>query len=116
MANKIYTAQEMRETADFFYRNAEMVRRKVLSNAILANIHEVIPMLHQAANAMERKKKREKKREKKYEYSVHPADVYGVFQHRSAAELNVNFFKAIGVRAHLVRREVGEWEEVKDGD
>lgn len=59
---------------------------------------------------------REKKREKKYEYSVHPADVYGVYQHRSAAELNVKTLKTIGIRAHLVRREVGEWEEVKDGE
>lgn len=54
------------------------------------------------------------KREKKYEYSVHPADVYGVFQHRSAAELNVKTLKTIGIRAHLIRREVGEWEEVRD--
>ena len=49
MANKIYTAQELREAADFFVRNAEMVRQKVLSNAILANIHDVVPMLRQAA-------------------------------------------------------------------
>lgn len=66
------------------------------------------------SNFADRIEKALKGSEKKYEYSVHPADVYGVFQHRSAAELNVNFFKAIGVRAHLIRREVGEWEEVKD--
>lgn len=54
MASKIYTANELREAADFFVRNAEMVRRKVLSNAILANIHDLIPMLHQAAEIQER--------------------------------------------------------------
>lgn len=54
MTNKIYTAQEMREAADFFVRNAEMVRQKVLSNATLANIHDSIPMLRQAADMVER--------------------------------------------------------------
>ena len=54
MASKIYTAQEMREAADFFVRNAEMVRRKVLSNTILANIHDLIPMVRQAADIQER--------------------------------------------------------------
>ena len=63
MANKIYTAQEMREVADFFVRNAEMVRRKVLSNAILANIHDVIPMIRYAADVVER-----------CDYSLHPRD------------------------------------------
>ena len=54
MASKIYTANEMREAADFFVRNAEMVRRKVLSNAILANIHDALPMLRDAADVVER--------------------------------------------------------------
>ena len=54
MTSKKYTAQELREAADFFVRNAEMVRRKVRSNAILANIHDSIPMLHQAAEIQER--------------------------------------------------------------
>lgn len=54
MASKIYTANEMREAADFFVRNAEMVRRKVLSNAIIANIHDSIPMVRQAADIQER--------------------------------------------------------------
>ena len=54
MTNKIYTAQEMRDAADFFVRNAEMARQKVMSNAILANIHDLIPMLRQAADIQER--------------------------------------------------------------
>lgn len=107
MASKTYTAKQMRDAALF----AETV--EVPDQFHGQVLDGIAAMLRQAANAMERKKKREKKREKKYEYSVHPADVYGVFQHRSAAELNVNFFKALGVRTHLVRREVGEWEKVK---
>lgn len=54
MTNKIYTAQEMRDAADFFVRNAEMVRQKVISNMILANIHDLIPMLRYAAEIQER--------------------------------------------------------------
>ena len=54
MESKTYTTQEMREAADFFVHNSEMVRQKVLSNAILANIHDSIPMLRQAADVQER--------------------------------------------------------------
>ena len=54
MASKIYTANEMRDAADFFIRNAEMVRRKVLSNTILANIHDLIPMVRQAADIQDK--------------------------------------------------------------
>ena len=54
MESKIYTANELRDAADFFVRNAEMVRRKVLSNTILANIHDLIPMVRQAADIQER--------------------------------------------------------------
>ena len=54
MESKIYTANELREAADFFVRNAETVRRKVLSNAIIANIHDVLPMLRYAAEIQER--------------------------------------------------------------
>lgn len=53
MTNKIYTAQEMRDAADFFVRNAEMVRQKVISNMILANIHDLIPMLRHSAEVVE---------------------------------------------------------------
>lgn len=51
MSDKRYTAQEMRKAADFFIRNAESVRQKVLSNSVLANIHESTAMLSQAADA-----------------------------------------------------------------
>ena len=51
---KSYTAQEMREAADFFMRNSESVRQKVMSNSVLANIHESTEMLRQAAEMRER--------------------------------------------------------------
>ena len=54
MASKVYTAQEMREAADFFIRNSESVRQKVMSNSVLANIHESTAMLRQAAEMCER--------------------------------------------------------------
>ena len=54
MESKIYTANELRDAADFFVRNAERVRRKVLSNEIIANIHDLIPMLRYAAEIVER--------------------------------------------------------------
>ena len=52
--SKVYTAQEMREAADFFIRNSESVRQKVRSNSVLANIHESTAMLRQAAEMHER--------------------------------------------------------------
>ena len=97
--DKIYTAQEMRETADFFVRNAEMVRRKVLSNAILANIHESISMLRQAADMMERKENHKKR----YEYATTMSDGSPSQTHYSSHIFGF----------HAFRREVGEWEEVK---
>ena len=54
MANKVYTPQEMRKAANFFMRNSESVRRKVMSNSVLANIHESAAMLRQAAEMRER--------------------------------------------------------------
>lgn len=54
MASKIYTAKEMREAANFFIRNSESVRQKVMSNSVLAKIHESTAMLRQAAEMRER--------------------------------------------------------------
>ena len=54
MASKVYTAQEMREAANFFMRNSKSVRQKVMSNSVLANIHESTAMLRQAADMRER--------------------------------------------------------------
>lgn len=54
MASKVYTAQEMREAANFFMRNSKSIRQKVMSNSMLANIHESTAMLRQAAEMRER--------------------------------------------------------------
>lgn len=49
-----YTPKQMMEAAQFYERNEERVRRVVLSNNVLANIHETIPMLKYAAEVIER--------------------------------------------------------------
>lgn len=54
MEIKIYTSKEMRDVADFFDSNTEVIKQKVLSNAILANIYEAVSMLRQAADTDER--------------------------------------------------------------
>lgn len=54
MEIKIYTAKEFRDVADFFDNNTEVIKQKVLSNAILANIYEAVSMLRQAADTEER--------------------------------------------------------------
>ena len=54
MEIKIYTVKELRDVADFFDNNTEVIKQKVLSNAILANIYEAVSMLRQAADTEER--------------------------------------------------------------
>lgn len=106
-----YTAQEMRDVADFYERNAYQVRAKVMSNSILANIHESVAMLRQAADAMEREE-----REKKYEYAIewHNGVIERGTFNRARALSEVKGSNIHGVVCKLVRREVGEWEDVKD--
>ena len=58
---------------------------------------------------------REEKREKRYEFSVHPPEANGVFQYRAGAELMAFIKKQDGCgEGTIVRREVGNWEEVED--
>lgn len=109
--SRVYTAQEMRDFADAIAGDLCNNGHRSVAYTY-GDLIPVIEALRQSADAMEREE-REDKREKKYEYSVHPADVYGVYQNRSAAELNMKVLKTMGIRAHLIRREVGEWEEVK---
>lgn len=109
-----YTAQEMRETADNVCADFTFARVNVGSDArpVYMEIkpHEVASMLRQAADDMER----EEKRERKYEFSVYPPEVNGVFQYRAGAELKACILNLAGYRdGTIVRREVGEWEEVR---
>ena len=90
-----YTAQEMRVRADYL--------EVALADAKTA------AMLRQAADMMER----EEKREKKYEYGILPCGTNGVYQTRVAAELQQLILEQSGYKYPIVRRKVGEWEEVE---
>ena len=93
MESKVYTAQEMRYAADL--REA------------WGDKDEVNNMLRWAADMMER----EAKRKKKYEY----AEMYsnGDVGHEKGDSIDdVNRFLSDG--SIIVRREVGEWKEVKN--
>lgn len=102
MANKIYTAQEMRERAE------------IIENAFLD-----IPtaeMLSQAADTLER----EEKSQKKYEYAAKylsvddETDVISKTHYESAEQATVTAVKVHGIGHVVIRRSVGEWEEVKE--
>lgn len=102
-----YTAQEMRKAAGF-------------SDALKANnpsefLRIVGNMLRQAADDKERletvMKECEKKREKKYEYARKFLDGDVSSEHRESPRM------VFGDSVHgrmIVRREVGEWEDVTD--
>lgn len=97
MIHKTYTAQEMRDRAKGCEFNGDLI---------------TTAMLRQAADALER----EEKQPKKYEYGVrtHTGEIYG--QSEDIVEVcdEVAFVNADGPTiCDLVRRPVGEWEEVK---
>lgn len=93
--DKSYTAQEMREEARIFEA------RGGSSN--------IAAMLHQAADEIER----EERREKKYEYAVKWND--GLITQISQTFPCKGELDAIRkYNLTVVRREVGEWEEVKE--
>ena len=112
--NRKYTAQEMRDLADrmFDYRKDAfgLELYDCRSNSVDCDAtHDVICMLRQAADMMEREE-----REKKYEFSVNPPEANGVFQYRAGAELMAFMLKHTGEEdGTIVRREVGNWEEVE---
>lgn len=87
--SKVFTAQEIRQRAfeeEIFWRD-----------------HLTAAMLRQAADLMER--------EKKYEYTHKYGDDVIAVNHTDDVE---KCFVPMG--AVMVRRPVGEWEEVKDGE
>lgn len=93
---KRYTAQEMRVRAN--YEESANANTKTAA------------MLRQAADMMEREE-----REKKYEFAVNPPEENGVFEYLAGAELMAHMLKLNGCSdGTIVRREVGEWEEVKE--
>lgn len=101
---KRYTAQEMREAAKDIEANLVMSPLSEMDDVT----YRSIAMLRQSADDMER----EEKREKKYEYGVIPHGVYFVYQTLAEAEHKQAVFEQAGFQYPIVRRSVGEWEEV----
>lgn len=119
---KNYTAQEMREVAKLYDARAKDITEVCSRTGGSAMItvfatqgisdHKVAAMLRQAADLTER----EERLEKKYEYAVKWLDKNSVAnnmgERRDFAE---SIVRAVGKsKTQLVRRPVGEWEEVSD--
>lgn len=114
--DKTYTAQEMREMEKSIVRVDAMDGLTCREHCY--PMEQVVrAMLRQAADAMEREEKRipyheypvvriEEKREKKYEYAA-------VLSNGKPSSIHDEMF---ALTHHCFRREVGEWEEVKDGE
>lgn len=111
---KIFTAQEMREAADNFWVGGVISEVKDEAGRVVKHIkHDaVIAMLHQAADMMEQ----EERREKRYEYALYSRPLVS----SSGDPVGEIFSSKEPVRRimfpgdSIVRREVGEWEEVKE--
>ena len=97
-ASKIYTAQEMREAADFFIRNSESVRQKVMSNSVLANIHESTEMLRQAAEMLGRCEEKRKELDEEWFYD-------------GAENLTLPMNECYKIVDYILRGDAGEEEE-----
>lgn len=111
MASKIYTAQEMLEAAnavddvsindngEYYYEKDDKFNPDIVRD-----------MLRQAADAMEH----EAMREKKYEYSIRFRENQKDYD-RDYIFVSKEYARTVaGDSLQVVRREVGEWEEVKD--
>lgn len=88
--SKIYTAQEMREWAEFQNKGGFLT---------------IAEMLRQAADALER----DEKREVKYEYAE---SKNGIITNHHSDDIENYVMYCDG--STLVRRPVGEWEEVNE--
>lgn len=104
--SKIYTAQAMREMASREKFKCSFVTRTLNGGIILDCTSDVRTMLCQAANALER--------EKKYEYAVK-------YWHRNGGGYELEHFDTLETAKEvssgslkILRREVSEWEEVKE--
>lgn len=72
---------------------------------------DFIPVLREA---VKRLKTGSGEREKRYEYGIPPVLIYGIYQTLSAAEMQKALLERSGYPYTIVRRKVGEWEEVKE--
>ena len=107
MASKVYTAQELREMVNYAMVATRGMRGWCVDNERSAALQE---MLRQAADALDRKKK--------YEYTLKylakDGSCYVSRFHNDTqdeAERYSNTFN--GETFVVLRRQVGEWEEVK---
>lgn len=74
-------------------------------------IDEAVAMLRHAADMMEL----EEKREKKFEYAARYFDGYTPsFHYRSMEDLRDGEMPFAGDKFTVIRREVGEWQDVKE--
>lgn len=103
MASKRYTAKEMRERAE------------IIENAFLDM--PTAEMLRQAADMMEREEKREKNYEYGIRYCVDDGSVFEDERHFDSLKDAKDNADVSGYdELKFDRREVGEWEEVEDGE
>ena len=110
---KNYTAQDMRDFAAVISR-LHIVDRMTCGEYCASIKDKIRSMLRQAADLMER----EEKREKKYEYAIKWPDGY-ICQPSDDISRQTEFLmfdRTRSVIKKLIRREVGEWEEVRDGE
>ena len=112
MASKTYTAQEMRDYADAIVGDLWCNNNRGVEYSY-DDLIPVVEALRQSADMIER--------EKKYEYSIlYIVDDGSVFHDGrnfdtlDDAKDNVDVCGYDGVK--FTRREVGEWEEVEDGE
>lgn len=113
---KIYTAQAMREMANREKFKCSFVTRTLNGGIILDCTSDVCAMLRQAADLMER----EERRELKYEYSVRYFNRYEKkeevdYLHHTTSTAAARYLPWFQEAKCVVRRPVGEWEEVRDG-
>lgn len=108
---KTYTAQDMRELANELESRSEKAVCRWHEGfeewlPLWQNPDDTILALRQAADDLER----EEKREKKYEYAEMKSDGRVVHIHEDKIEDVMMLFDG----STKVRREVSEWEEVKE--
>lgn len=106
---EVYTAQEMREAADNFWVSGVISEVKDEDGRVVKQIKNdaIIAMLRQAADALER----EERREKKYEYAAKYGNGF-VSELHSTTVGGTEYAKENKGFVGVVRRQVGEWEEV----
>lgn len=114
MASKIYTAREMRNRANEFYEylnNEDHFAVKEIDN----DARMLADMLRQAAEALESEEKR--KASTTTDYSFVDESGFRVSYLYDSVETAKRRAIELGYNAkYFIRREVGAWEEVRDGE